>query len=322
MPVRYSCFAAAILLAYAVFEPSPARAGAVLITHGETISHLGDAVAPNQQQLPATKVGYKYGYWGVFWIDLWTWGGEYCLYEGQRFKPISRAEAARLLSRPESELGTPFLYKCPLGWLIFGPFIVLGIIARVLDKKQPPPENPVALLFQDARYQKAVEIMNEHYAKNKVAVPGGPGQEPSPEENNPNQQIFRAAFEAGVQHLLGQGIAREEAERNLALMVHTLASAPSSSSATGETGGEPPKHAECILFHLPGCSATEGNLTIPAVCSTLQFPANRVRHLRREPACPVGLISPWPSPPAWRCPAAPATPGRPPSTALPSSPRD
>ncbi len=136
---RYAlaCVTACFLLAL-----SEARAGVVLITRGETICHLGDACPPapppavppappdrrdREANTPAPNrgVGYKYGYWGIFWIDLWTWGGEYCVYEGDRYRPISRGEAARLMGKPETELGTPLLYRVPLGWFIFAPLIVL-----------------------------------------------------------------------------------------------------------------------------------------------------------------------------------------------------
>jgi hypothetical protein len=225
MAKRSSFYAATTLLACVVFWPAQARAGAVLITRGETIKHLGDAVAPKGQQLGALKIGYKYGYWGVFWIDLWTWGGQYCVYEDKRYQPIEVAEAAGLLGKPADALSPPFLYRVPLGWLIFGPLIVLGIIGNVMSKKSSADATAPPLL-QDPRYQKALEIMNEQYAKNKVAVPAGPAQEGGGPENDPNQEIFRAAFEAGVQHLQTVGITREEAERNLALMVHMQSNAP------------------------------------------------------------------------------------------------
>ena len=76
-------------------------------------------------------MGYKYGYFGVFWIDLWTWGGEYCVYEGNRYRPIQPAEAALLVGKQQRELSTPPGYRFPLGWLILGPLIVIWIIATL-----------------------------------------------------------------------------------------------------------------------------------------------------------------------------------------------
>ena len=89
-----------LLVAAVLLSPSQARAGVILITHGDTISHIGE-VAPEfrSPKLPQ-RVGFKSSYFGVFWIDLWTWGGEFCAYEGDRYQPISRAEAARLIGMP------------------------------------------------------------------------------------------------------------------------------------------------------------------------------------------------------------------------------
>ena len=84
----------------------------VLGTWGETISHVGSSAPEKVGYKPAVMVGYKYSYIGVFWIDLWTWGGTYCVYEGKRYQPITADDAATLLGEQESALSPPFLYKC------------------------------------------------------------------------------------------------------------------------------------------------------------------------------------------------------------------
>src|SRR5947209_20527947 len=67
--------------------------GFVLVTQGDTISHLGDCPPqeipgkPWERPRRCSRVGYKYCYWGAFWLDLWTWGGEYCLYDGKMWVP-------------------------------------------------------------------------------------------------------------------------------------------------------------------------------------------------------------------------------------------
>ena len=92
----------------------------------QLLGNFGGGRIDRQQplQLLNGQVGYKYGYWGVFWIDLWTHDGTYCLYEGDRYKPIEPAEAARLLGKSEGELSKPFLYRVPLGWFLFPPLLV------------------------------------------------------------------------------------------------------------------------------------------------------------------------------------------------------
>jgi hypothetical protein len=219
-------------MGYALLSPSEARAGAVLVTWGDTISHIGDVAPQDRQNLGARKVGYKYSHWGVFWIDLWTHGGTYCVYEGDRYNPITPAEAARLLGKSEIELSAPFLYKVPLGWMIFGPLIMIGIIAAALDKARG---NEVARVFKDTRYQKALEILNEQMAKQPAGAPATDGA--GPQDSKSDDTRFRAAFEAGVQHLIESGIPREKAERNFAMMVQVLIQAQQQNAATGAGDG-------------------------------------------------------------------------------------
>src|SRR5262245_22464224 len=117
------------VVALALLSPTTASAkGIVIVTWGETITPAGTATAQVKHSHASRNVGYKWGYFGVFWIDLWTHEGTYCVYSGDRYSPISSAEAARLLGKNESDLTTPFLYRWPLGWLIIGPLIVLIVI--------------------------------------------------------------------------------------------------------------------------------------------------------------------------------------------------
>ena len=124
---------------------------AVLITHGDTIKELGEPKTPKTAGATGgLKVGYKYSYFGLFWCDLWTWGGEYCLFipkEGlfgkARYEPISQAQAAEYLGTPADQLPKPFLYSYPLGLLIIGAIValsvVVGIGSSVFGKKPAGP---------------------------------------------------------------------------------------------------------------------------------------------------------------------------------------
>jgi hypothetical protein len=224
MTIR-SPFRGGLLLVAAVLS-SPSRSDAqILITHGDAIKHIGDVKTnPLQgQPLPANKVGFKYSHFGVFWADLWTWDGTYCLYSGNDYWALQPAEAAALLGVRESELSKPFLYTFPLGLLILVPLCLLGILMNAF-KKQQPSEDPLAHLFQDPRYQTALSVLSERYAKQEASEAmttqpaPGPGAGPKPDKVD-------AAFEAGVQSLVDQGIPRNEAERNLGLMVHSLMAA-------------------------------------------------------------------------------------------------
>ena len=89
---RRSAFGTLILTAVAYCAwPAPASA-AVLITRGETIKHVADIPSPEKENLQADllrianrnvqpAVGFAYKYWGIFWIDFWTWDGRFCIYE-------------------------------------------------------------------------------------------------------------------------------------------------------------------------------------------------------------------------------------------------
>src|SRR5688500_11451708 len=90
-----------LFLAIAVAVPSRTSAGIVMITAGPTIKHIGDVPAAQLRSAQNTEreanikrgridllgkgmtrpaVGFRYNYFGIFWVEFWTWGGEFCLY--------------------------------------------------------------------------------------------------------------------------------------------------------------------------------------------------------------------------------------------------
>jgi hypothetical protein len=203
------------LLTLVLFAAAPVSAradlnttGAVLITWGDTIKHVGDA--------PGAKVGFRYSYWGIFWLDLWTWGGEFCIYDGDRYKPISEAEAERLLNHTPSK---PIFYTFPPGLLIFGPLIAIGLFAQLHESRQAAK---MQRLYADPRYQEALAVVSAELKKR--------GDSSSTEAQ---QATGTPPFDAGVQHLVALGIERAEAERNLAKLVNTIAKKSSSNQAGG-----------------------------------------------------------------------------------------
>jgi hypothetical protein len=221
------------VFALALLSPAGASAkGIVFITWGDTITHVGNATNP--AKLPTTQVGYKYGHFGIFWIDLCTYSGTFCVYEGNRYNPITRAEAAQLLGMNETDLATPFLYRVPLGWMILGPVIAIWIVVALVRKDR---RVDVAALFRDARYQQALAILNDEYAARTTPEPTGPdGQTPS---GTGDADPFHAAFQAGVEHLVNEGVARPEAERNLGLMVQVLSQSAQQEPSDKGTSHEP-----------------------------------------------------------------------------------
>jgi hypothetical protein len=145
------CYGGFAVIACFLLSASEADA-CVVITWGDTINHVGNVPPQNRQNLGATKVGYKYSYFGVFWLDLWTWDGTYCIYDENRYRPIQPENAARLIGMKQSDLSAPLLYHVPLGWFILGPLILLGIITRASEGR---PDRATR------RYQKALDVLKE-----------------------------------------------------------------------------------------------------------------------------------------------------------------
>jgi hypothetical protein len=224
-------------------SPSSARArGVIVITHGDTVSHLGD-VAPEHrgQGLPATAVGFKYSSFGVFWLDLWTWGGQYCLYQGHTYWELSPAQAAQLLNKSEADLGKPFLYRFPPGLLI----LILGVAYLLfLSVIHKSPEQKAAALLKEERYRKALEIFFEQVNKAAEAPPAAPtegitsasAQDQARATEEQESARLAAAFEAAVQHLTEQGVARAKAEQNLAALLSRITAAPPGSEVADADG--------------------------------------------------------------------------------------
>ncbi len=72
----------ALALATAALSAQEAQAkGLMIITYGEAVMHYADLDIEVRQALKDEtgqdlQVGYLYSNFGVFWLDLWTWGGE------------------------------------------------------------------------------------------------------------------------------------------------------------------------------------------------------------------------------------------------------
>jgi hypothetical protein len=96
---------------------------------GDAIAHVGDGGHAAWMIGQSQDVGYKYSHVAMLGLNLWAWDGTYCVYQRyeKKFVPISTAQAAQLLGKAEADLRPPFEYRYPLGLLIFGPFLVLGM---------------------------------------------------------------------------------------------------------------------------------------------------------------------------------------------------
>lgn len=114
----------ALALATVALSASEAEAkGILIITHGEAVMHYADLSTEMHDALKTAtghdlKVGYLYSNFGIFWLDLWTWDGQYCLYEGDSVERLTPEQAAEVLGTTTDKLGKPLLYTLPLGLLI------------------------------------------------------------------------------------------------------------------------------------------------------------------------------------------------------------
>ncbi len=122
--------------------------------YGDHIIHLGDGGNEAARRYGVRNVGFKFTVVSLACFHLWTWGGTYCVYEPvidnnrltDKYKPISKAEAAELLGKPESELTTPFWYRFPPGVLLLPVAFLFGLISALVHraKKPRPPADPTA----------------------------------------------------------------------------------------------------------------------------------------------------------------------------------
>src|SRR5437867_2575526 len=170
----------AISLAAIFMHPSPVEAKRIFVfTFGDTISHVADVPAPVRKGKlgrigklaqvldngikPA--VGFRYSYFGIVYLDLWTWGGKHCLYVGKTSWDKPLPEIANMLGIAQDELGKPWYYTFPPGLLVIAGFVVIAVVVGMVRKS---PESKVKELLKDPRYQKALQVLHEESAKEEA----------------------------------------------------------------------------------------------------------------------------------------------------------
>ena len=122
----------------------PARAGGKFL--GETVLYVGDGGHEAWMIGQSQDVGFKYNYVAFLWVDLWSWGGTYCVHQRfeHKYVPITPAEAARLLKRDEADVQSPFWYRYPAGLFIVIPLAGVGAIRWVIRQMvRPAPVEPL-----------------------------------------------------------------------------------------------------------------------------------------------------------------------------------
>ena len=103
---------------------------------GETISHRADfnpegkSLVQEETGFVDPAVGFKYEYFSLFFLDLWTGAGEIVVYEkegGDRYVEMTDEQLHALTGQSPDAFGTPFGYRFPLGW-----FVVLGVLSAAV----------------------------------------------------------------------------------------------------------------------------------------------------------------------------------------------
>jgi hypothetical protein len=204
-----------LAVAVAVAGPSRAAAGIVMVTAGPTIKHLGDVPAAKLAAAQSAErdanlrrgrvdvfgkgmsrpaVGFRYNYFGLFWVEFWTWGGEFCLYEGTTAVRLSQGQAADLLGREPVDLRKPFNYSYPPGLLVLAGLAAIILPALLLTKRR---QSLAKKLLDDPRYQHALDLLCQ----------GKQSEE---------------AFEEAVLSLQREGLSRDEAASKLRVLLAHL----------------------------------------------------------------------------------------------------
>jgi len=103
--------------------------GLVVINTGDDILHLRDLDADKAAMVGYGKLGYRYDLFGVFWVDIWRSDGEFVVYEGSTYSPITDEELEML-----GGASVPWRYHLPEGLLIILALIELAIVSRTRRK--------------------------------------------------------------------------------------------------------------------------------------------------------------------------------------------
>jgi len=113
-----------LTLVTTVVLASPAYADAFIVySYGDVLWPIGD-IADDQIDRVSDEigsdasVGFIFTAFSIFWLNVWTWDGRFCLFKDESYWEVSPERAATLLGQQPGELREPFLYTFPLGLLV------------------------------------------------------------------------------------------------------------------------------------------------------------------------------------------------------------
>lgn len=126
---------AASLFALGLTGVAEAAKGFIVWRHGEHIEDCGalpgtvrDRLAGLDPDVARSRIGYLYGFFDIFWLDIWTWNGRHVLYVGDSYYDLE-GELPEVFAEAggKEHLHVPLGYRVPPG-LVAG----LGVIGAMV----------------------------------------------------------------------------------------------------------------------------------------------------------------------------------------------
>ena len=197
--------------------------------HGEKIVHVTDLPpdtrrAVSQELGQDVAVGFYYERVHIFWLDLWTWGGEHVLYRGNNCRQLEPSDWERILPESEREkLGKPFWYRIPSGLAVVIALAFLGFLASRSHASGSHATVDTARarkLLQDERYQQALQV----FAKM-------PRAGPPVKYHRVLMEPAELAFIKAVEYLQSHGIPEEEDKDNIRRILRAIVAEAQESAA-------------------------------------------------------------------------------------------
>lgn len=113
-----------------IMDPAHAQAGWTLIGSGETIAEMSEITDPApyaEAGLQNATLGYKYSYFAIAFVPLFTGDGGYVVFdpETDRHIEIDAATVLELTGESADDIGAPLTYHVPWGWFLLGPLLAM-----------------------------------------------------------------------------------------------------------------------------------------------------------------------------------------------------
>jgi hypothetical protein len=117
--------ALAVVVVLGLTGTADARRGVVVVTSGSDVFHIRDIPADQAEGQAGWMLGYRYNYWGLFWLDLSRSDGRFVIYRDGRSLPVTDEELAQL-----GGASVPWKYQLPLGWIVLVALIEVALVTR------------------------------------------------------------------------------------------------------------------------------------------------------------------------------------------------